>query len=155
MLIIYGIINSVICIIIAGIGGMWVISEVLSMLSGGGVFLNIPLILFILFVITAISGVFSIFRVRSFYKLRAEEDADYTEEEIAAEKDYFSHVTLTQQLTSVFSVATLIPLAGWFFMPPAVALTINSIKKELPIPKIFCLPFGLIINIIFLFIIFG
>ena len=141
LLIIYGIINGVICLLIA-------YAAALSM--------NIASILVI---IAAVSGAFSILRVRTFYKLRAEEDADYTEEEIAAEKDNYlrssnsADVSITVRAANALSIGSFVPLAGWLFIPLAIILTVIAIKRGFMMVKsITFIIIGCIINSIALII---
>lgn len=162
LLIIYGIINSIIFFIIAGI---WILRTIANIWILGtnavrGIFLIIPIIsiiLGILIIIIAISGVSSMFRVRSFYKLRAEEDADYTEEEIAAEKDHFlrisngADVSVTVRIANALSVGSFIPFAGLVFILPAILLTISASKKGfIMVKSVICIIIGCIINTIVL-----
>ena len=147
LLIIYGILNGAVCIVL-------VIALAVDLLRGGrGIIRKLLGIIFLA------SAAFSVIRVRAFYKLRAEEDAGFTEEEIAAGKDDFlqngdtSGVSITQQLASGLSLGCLVPFAGLIFLLPAVLFAVISTKKGFPVPRaIICMILGAVINIVTLII---
>ena len=150
ILIIYGIFNTVSCIALT-------ISCIFFAASGKmkapHLFIGIPFIA---------AGCIAIFPVRKFYKLRAKEDAAFSIEEIAAEKESFeamnadghdeARINMWRSLARIFAFMGFIPFFGLLMSLLSALFIWLAIKKgQAEMGKIIALAvFTFIIDIIFI-----
>ena len=126
-LIIYGIINGIAS---AGVVIMCTIGMISGAIKTPYVFLGIPVVM---------AGVIAIFPVWKFYKQRAAEDAHFSAEEIAAEKEFFEkinadghdsyRVNTWRSLARIFAFMGFIPFFGLLMSLLSALFIWLAIKK--------------------------